>query len=118
MEGYKAKAAQRISQEVIETLQRDGAVNVVIAITEPTSMAALRKETPQANMSTLKHEIAELQDEVLSSLEASDYVERIRYEAVPALALKIMTESGLAKLAANPNVVRIDLDIGGAGKQK
>ncbi len=105
----------KIGEGVLETLQAEGEVNVVIAIKEPLSVAAFNSRAPQVSLATLRNDIAELQGGVLSSLEVSDYVEKFTYKAIPALALKIMTESGLAKLAENPNVVRIDLDVGGTG---
>ena len=103
---------QKVGQGVLETLQAEGEVNVVIALTEPPSMNASPFDLP-----TVKREIADLQDEVLSSLTPSDYCEKLRYQAVPALAGKILSEAGLAKLVANPKVVRIDLDVGGSGNQ-
>jgi subtilisin family serine protease len=47
-------------------------------------------------------------------LDPSDFRVRHKYQAVPALAGKV-TETGLSKLVANPNVLRIDLDVGGTG---
>lgn len=101
----------KIGEGVIETLQAEGEVFVIIALVEPTSMKA-----PQRNLSILRDEIARLQDQVLASVDASDFNVVYRYEAVPALTGRV-TETGLAKLIASANVVRIDLDVGGSGSQ-
>ena len=52
-----------------------------------------------------------LRTQVLSALNPSDFKERHVYRSLPALAGRV-TEAGLEKLVANPNVVRIDLDVG------
>jgi hypothetical protein len=100
---------EKIGQGVMEILKTRGEAAVIITLAEPPSM-----RTPQIDLPTLRSEITSLQDQVLSTLDPSDFRLKLRYQAVPALA-GIATEAGLAKLAANPNVVRIDLDVGGTG---
>jgi subtilisin family serine protease len=107
--GGKVAADDKIGQGVAEALQMYGEANVVIALAQPPSMTA-----PQLVMSTLKMEIANLQDQVLSQLNPSDLMVTHKYEAVPGLSGKV-TEAGLSKLVANPNVLKIDLDVGGSG---
>ena len=100
---------EKVGQEVIAAVQSDGKANVVIALVKPPALRAAQIDLPALNS-----EIASLQDQVLSELDTSEYRERYRYQSIPALAGRL-TETGLAKLMANPNVVRIDLDIGGTG---
>jgi hypothetical protein len=57
----KMTEIEKIGQGVTEVLQTEGEANVVVALVEPPSMRA-----PQLVMSTLKREIANLQDQVLS----------------------------------------------------
>ena len=104
-----ASAQEKVGQGVIEILQREGGANVVIALVEPPSMRASQIDLP-----ILRSEIASLQAQLLSTLYASDYRERHRFRAVPALAGWV-SSAGLAKLVGNPNVVKIDLDVGGTG---
>lgn len=102
----------KVGQGVIEALQAEGGVNVVVLLVEPPSMS-----TSSIDLPSLKRDIASLQDDVLSSLDSSEFRVKLRYQAVPALAGRVLSEAGLTKLAANPNVVRIDLDVGGTGSQ-
>ena len=101
----------KVGQEVIESIQAEGEANVVIALVKPPALLAAHIDLPALNS-----EIASLRGQVLSSLDTSEYRERYRYQSIPALAGRL-TETGLAKLIANPNVVRIDLDIGGTGSR-
>jgi hypothetical protein len=105
-------AIQKVSQEVIEALQKQEMVDVIIALVEPPSMG-----TPPVELATLKAEIASLQDQVLSALEPAEFRVKHKYQAIPALAGTV-TEAGLAKLAAHPKVMKIDLDVGGTGGSK
>jgi len=102
---------EKVGQEVIAALQSDGEANVVIALVKPPALRAA-----QIDLLALNSEIASLQGQVLSVLDTSEYRERYQYQSIPALAGRL-TETGLAKLIANPNVVRIDLDIGGSGSR-
>lgn len=99
----------KVGEGVIEALQREGEANVVVALVEPPSAGA-----PQIVLPTLRSEIGSLQRGVLSQLAPSDFGTKQAYRAIPALAGTV-TNAGLAKLLANPNVVRIDLDVGGTG---
>lgn len=105
----QAAQVEKVGQDVIEAIQSDGGANVVIALVKPQSI-----QTPQIDLDTLHEEVNNLQDQVLSTLDTSEYRERYRYQSIPALAGRI-TAAGLAKLVADPNVLRIDLDLRGAG---
>jgi subtilisin family serine protease len=102
-----AAQAGEVGEGVTDAIQTDGYANVVIALKEPPSAKA-----PVIVLPTLTSEIASVQDAVLSALAPSDLIVKHQYEAVPALAGRV-TEAGLANLVADPNVLRIDLDIGG-----
>jgi hypothetical protein len=97
---------QKVGQGVIEALQAQGYANVMIILAELPSTA-----TPQARA---RHDVVHLQDQVLSTFGPNEFVVRQRYETIPALAGRV-TRAGLAKLVANAKVVKIDLDVGGAG---
>jgi len=104
-----ASAQEKVGQGVIEVLQAKGKAFVVIALVEPPSI-----NKPKIDLQTVKNEIANLQEGVLSQLDASDFSLKHKYSSVPALAGTV-TETGIAELIENPNVVRIDLDVGGTG---
>lgn len=101
---------EKIGPGVVETLRLDGEVRVVIALVEPSS-AGMKS----LNLNKVRNDISILQDAVISSLDSSDFSITHKYQAVPALSGNLITESGLYKLAANPYVVKIDLDVGGTG---
>lgn len=107
------QAEDKIGDGVREALRSDGEARVFIMLAAPPSLAAM--QAAQGNMATLKSDIATLQQQVLSSLDSSDYAGVRNYQTVPALAGKILSEAALDKLAAQPAVVRIDLDVGGSG---
>jgi subtilisin family serine protease len=100
----------KIGSDVIETLQLEGKARVVVALVGPFSLNA-----QPFDLNKTRNEIASLQDSVLSSVDSSDFAVSHQYQAVPALAGTLLTESGLYKLAANPYVSKIDLDVGGTG---
>lgn len=106
------EANQKISQGVIEAIQKNGEANIVIMLVPPSSL-----QTSPVDLPTVRNEIARLQDDVLSVLDDSDYRQKHKYETIPALAGTLLTEAGLAKLATHPKVVRVDLDVGGSGGQ-
>ena len=100
---------EKIGAGVSETIRSKGKAYVVIALREPAEM-----RESQISMPKLNQQIADLQQGVLSQLSASEYLERHRYKAIPALA-GIVTEGGLSKLLADSDVVKVDLDVGGKG---
>ena len=101
---------EKIGSGVIETLRTEGEVRVVIALVESQAMKLRRND-----LTNLRQEVATTQDDVLSSLDATDFHTEHKYQAVPALSGKLFTEDGLIKLVQNSNVVRIDMDVGGTG---
>jgi subtilisin family serine protease len=101
-------ASQKIGSGVIEALQVDGHAHVMIMLAEPVTMSR------GADLTTMRKAVAKAQGAVLGRLYASDYSARRTYQTIPALAGRV-TQTGLAKLVADPTVVKIDLDVGGTG---
>lgn len=102
--------SRKVGAGVIEALRSDGFATIMIALHDPTNT-----EVEYYDLSRLQLTVAEAQESVLSSLNASDFLTTNRYRAIPAISGKLFTEFGLAKLSANSYVKRIDLDVGGAG---
>jgi hypothetical protein len=98
-----------VSSDVVTTLRAHGEANVMISLVEPKGIdAATEPARWQA-------EIAQLQQSVISQLAPGDFETRTLFASVPAIAGTLRTERGLAILAADPNVRRVDLDTGGGG---
>ncbi len=95
---------------VIESISLDRGAAIMVALEEP----AMISKSP-ASRERFRQEISQLQEEVLSGLDPGDFELRLRFQSVPALAGRVFTAAGLARLTANPRVVRIDLDVGGTG---
>jgi subtilisin family serine protease len=108
--GGPGKGQEKIGKGVLEAARTPQGANVIIALVQPSESRRAKPRLP-----ALRAEIAAIQRDVLSRVNASEYRGRRTYTAVPALAGKVLTESGLAKLAAHPHVKKIDLDVGGTG---
>ena len=102
-------ADEKVGQALINALQARQEVPVMIALSEPPALGAAH-----IDLDDVRSEVASIQDAVLSTLEPFDFRLKFRYEAVPALAGQV-TQAGLNKLVAHPDVRRIDLDVGGTG---
>ncbi len=103
-------SAGKVGPGVSETVRDQGTAQVVIALRQNPSMMR-----SQEDLATLAGQIAAVQQTVLAPLTPMEYRSRQIYEAVPALSGTILSPSGLAKLAADPQVTKIDLDVGGTG---
>jgi len=103
-------AAEKVGPDVSQTLSDEGAAQVVIALRQNQAMMPT-----QGDLAALTAEVAAVQQAVLAPLSPTEYRSRHIYQAVPALAGTILSPSGLAKLAADPLVIKIDLDVGGTG---
>lgn len=101
---------EKIGPGVLRTIQKEGESQVVIALKTTPAMAAAKRNIP-----ILKNEVAKVQSRVLASLTRSEYKGKHRYETVSGLAGTLRSETALYKIASNPNVIKIDLDIGGTG---
>jgi subtilisin family serine protease len=74
-----------------------------------TVIILLRRPPHLVNEATHRESIRQVQDRVLDRLTMSDYTPGHKFENVPALVGRI-TDAGLAKLAANPEVLAIGVD--------
>jgi subtilisin family serine protease len=92
--------------EVYHALEAHPKVRVVIAIRHPT--------TPPAALTSRRAEIAAMQGKVLSQLSPEEFTLIHRWETLSAMAGEV-SRSGLSKLMADPDVRRVDLDVGGSG---
>jgi subtilisin family serine protease len=106
----KPSLSGKVGQDVLPALRAQGQAHVMVALRPPRSSA-----TALADLSALRRDVASLQEGVLSQVDASGYRSRHRYRAVPALAGTLLSEAALYALAGHPDVVRIDLDVGGTG---
>lgn len=100
----------KIGEKVVEALETNGEAIVVVALAPPPAA----QEHP-INLATLMAEVAQLQSRVLGGVDPADFVVNHTFQAVPALSGKLRSESALMQLAADPEVMRIDLDVGGQG---
>jgi len=109
-------AEAKIGPGVLEQIRTSGSATVMIALKQsPIIEQAQGGRVEGLDMAAERSRIADMQNDVLARLSYYDYEERHTYSAVPALAGRIKSEAGLATLARNPNVIMIDIDIGGSG---
>jgi len=99
--------SEKVGADVLETLRAEGKAHVVIALVPP---AAAKRAKP--DLRSLRREVRGMQEEVLARVHPSGFAAKHKYRAVPAMAGRVLTEAGLAKLAAHPHVAKIDLDVG------
>lgn len=96
----------KVGAEVYTRLAAAPRAMVVVVFAEPAeTFGAAQAQQRRAH-------IAASADAVLASLPGGDYVLRRRFDNVSALALDVGS-AALAALAADPRVVRVDLDVGG-----
>jgi len=104
-----AQGGEKVGPGVRAAVQAGGA-RVVIMLMEPAILSAAPTALPQVRAA-----VAAVQEAVLANVKPADFVEGMRFQAVPALAGTVLTEAGLDQLAAHPSVRQIDLDVGGTG---
>lgn len=102
----------RVGADVLESVRRDGGVRVVIALEAPLLTG---RWTAPGTLEGMSQAVASVADRVLGRVTADEFQLAHRYAVVPALAGTLRTEAALARLAADPSVRRIDLDVGGTG---
>ncbi len=110
MEAQSPPFDKKVGPGVIEALHTAGEARIVIALVDYQATTLQRND-----LANLRREVSSTQDDVLSALDVTDFRTEHRYQAVPALSGTLLTETGLTKLVQNPDVVRIDLDVGGTG---
>ncbi|TVP45781.1 MAG: hypothetical protein EA350_08385 [Gemmatimonadales bacterium] len=97
--------AQKIGPGVLEALARGET---------PAIMIALDAGTPRGLENT-RNAVAAAQRQALSRVSENEVTVRRRFAAVPALAAVARSEAAVRRLAADPRVRRIDLEVGGTG---
>jgi subtilisin family serine protease len=97
--------AQKIGPGVLEALARGET---------PAIMVALDAGSPRG-LSAMRNAVAAAQSQALSRVSDDEVSVRRRFVAVPALAAVARSEAGVRRLAADPRVRRIDLEVGGTG---
>lgn len=111
-----AGAQDKVCPGVREALRKEGEAYVMIALKKPPSLMALKQSPSQGvDLTSLAREVASMQADVLANLSASEYRGQYKYSHIPGLAGTILSEAGLEKLVANPNVVKIGLVLTGSG---
>ena len=93
-----------VGQAVLDALQDGAYVEVDVAFRAPDAMAG----SGAADVETLKAQIAELRAGVLQGLHPSDFQLDRQFQTLPGFSGTV-TQAGLYKLAAHPDVLRIDL---------
>lgn len=96
-------------QAVIDALKIESEVAVDIALRALPSLAGR-----PLDVEALKSGVAALQDGALAALTPSEFRLDRKFSAVPAFTGAV-TQSGLDKLLANPNVLKVDLPAAGRG---
>jgi subtilisin family serine protease len=109
-QGAETSVPAGVGPGVEATLVAQGEAHVMIALVQTPAM-----RFSMTNLEALSQEIAIRQQRVLDSLDASEFRLRHQYQAVPALAGTVLSPSALSKLAENPDVARVDLDMEGKG---
>ncbi len=98
--------AQVVSKKVYEALNQHRAASVIVILKEP--------DAPPSDLASRSREIVGNSIRVLSKLGAEDFELVYLWQGINAFA-GIVSLSGLSKLEADPDVVRVVLDTGGRG---
>ncbi len=98
-----------VGQAVIDALQGGGSVEVDVALRAPAAMAG----NAAADVDALKAEVADVRGGVLSGLSPTDFQLGRQFSTIPGFTGTI-TRGGLNKLAAHPDVLRVDLPMLGS----
>ena len=104
-----AQPTSKIGAAVLEALARGEAPAVIVALDVSRDVARGR------DLAALRREVRGAQDGVLRGVTASELRVRRRFDAVPAFSAIALDRVALQRLAADPRVRRIDLDVGGTG---
>ncbi|MCF7977038.1 MAG: S8 family serine peptidase [Chromatiaceae bacterium] len=97
-----------IAPAVYETVDKEGAALVVVALKRP---PLAKRATPMKRAAA----IAQAQTSMLGALDTRGYAIRHRYRSVFAIALTVNSRTVLEQLESDPQVRRVDLDVGGSG---
>lgn len=100
------KPALKVSAQAIAKARAEGTVRVLVMLRAPEAEASATK--------VRKREISLRADSVLAGISTGHVALRRRFALVPALALEV-DAAALEELAADPAVVRVDIDAPGRG---
>ena len=100
-----------IGPGVAETLSREGTVRVVVALDDGIG----ERHRGTVSVDQLRASVALVQRRLLAALPSDDVAVTTRFEAVPALVMRVSTQAALEALGSHPTVLRVDLDEGGGG---
>lgn len=106
----------KVGPGVSEALQEQGSVQIMIALDQSRAKGVYSGQPGMGiDMAAERSRIAQMQNDVLARLGFNDYEERHNFNSVPAMAGRLKSQAGLEALVHNPNVVKIDIDVGGGG---
>lgn len=103
---YRQGSSAVAGPELVHALVARPAAPVVVTLREP--------RAPLADLGARREEIASLQKSVLQGFTPSEFQLTHRWRSVSGLAGEL-TRAGLESLLRHPAVVRVDLDVAGAG---
>ena len=94
------------SQTIYSQINSTGSAKVIVSLFEPTEAQTINWSSP-ASVTSMRNQVATLQNQVLSTLNASEFTLRHKLTNVAVFSGQI-TQTGLNKLMANPNVAHIE----------
>lgn len=103
-----AQAAQVLAPEALAAAKDSGDARVLVMLRMPSAAASGMATVRQVNA------VRRRVDRVLARLPAKGHAVLRRFEVVPAIALRADVAT-LRRLARDPAVLRVDLDVGGSG---
>ena len=115
-------AEDRIGPGVLEAIRGNGDARIVVALEVPELATSAVAETPPDGKLRIPPGLARLRSDVTSAQRSAigrarrdELVVMRQYSAVPAFAANVRSEDAVLALASDPQVRRIDLDVGGTG---
>jgi subtilisin family serine protease len=106
-------AQSKIGPGVREAIQTDRQAAVMIAF-DVQGQPGLNSRGP-VNLGLLRRNIAAAQNGLKAKITNSEFRIGRQFDAVPAMSGMLVSEQGLDKIARHPSVIRVYLDLGGAG---
>jgi subtilisin family serine protease len=113
----------RIGPGVLEQLRAGGSPRVVVALNVP-ELAATTADQVSSDVSLavppglarLRADVAAAQRSTIGRARRDALFALRQYENVPAFSVNVTAEDAVRAIASDPNVRRIDLDVGGTGQ--
>lgn len=102
-----------VGAAVVDALAVDSAVRVIVAFEAPSVATRGPRRTRRVDPEVMVR-IAQTADGLLAGFAPGEFTLHYRYGAIPAIVGSVRTE-GLLRLLADPRVLHIDVDEGGAG---